>query len=201
LKPKHPWRESDDDEKEDPDADKKEKDEEEDDKKEEPADEEDDVKPVTTTPPKKEEPKPVKEPVKPKPTPTKPPAPEPKKGDFNPEFGLYVERPFYIVSSLGKGRYLDVVNSRLVIKTQNEFDSQKWWFDQKTKTIQNVMYKGKSFDIQHGGRTGNMQLWTTNGQWFQVFKYETHYFMNVKDSRVLEVSDSQDSEGQTCGIK
>jgi len=43
---------------------------------------------------------------------------EPKKGEFNKDFGLYVERPFYIISSLPANRYLDIINNRnFVIKT------------------------------------------------------------------------------------
>jgi hypothetical protein len=45
---------------------------------------------------------------------------EPKKGELNKDFGLYVERPFYIVSELGEHRYLDLINNRnMVIKTRN----------------------------------------------------------------------------------
>jgi hypothetical protein len=44
---------------------------------------------------------------------------EPKKGELNKEFGLIVERPFYIVSQLG-GRYIEIVdNTKPVIKTRN----------------------------------------------------------------------------------
>jgi len=50
---------------------------------------------------------------------------EPTKGEFSPRFGLYVERPFYIVSQLGSNRYLDLINSRnFVIKTQNGRNTQ-----------------------------------------------------------------------------
>jgi hypothetical protein len=31
---------------------------------------------------------------------------DPRKGELNKRFGLYVERPFYIVSRLGRQRYL-----------------------------------------------------------------------------------------------
>jgi hypothetical protein len=61
---------------------------------------------------------------------------EPGKGELNEEFGLYVERPFYIVSALPDGRYLDLINNRnMVIKTQNGRNTQLWWFDQKSLTI------------------------------------------------------------------
>jgi hypothetical protein len=45
---------------------------------------------------------------------------EPTKGQLNKEYGLYVERPFHVISSLGSGRYLEVINNRnMVIKTRN----------------------------------------------------------------------------------
>lgn len=83
-------------------------------------------------------PKPSKRPVivnggnKPAPTPkpeqpVKKPEPpkekEPGKGELNKEYGLYVERPFYIISMCGEKRYLDVVGRNVVVKTPNEFDS------------------------------------------------------------------------------
>jgi len=55
---------------------------------------------------------------------------EPGKGELNEEFGLYVQRPFYIVSALGSHRYLEVINSKnMVIKTKNSHKTQVWWFD------------------------------------------------------------------------
>jgi hypothetical protein len=36
---------------------------------------------------------------------------EPTKGELNPEFGFYVETPFYIVSELGEHRHLTVINN------------------------------------------------------------------------------------------
>ena len=56
---------------------------------------------------------------------------EPKKGEFNPDFGLYVERPFYIISELAEHRYLDLINNRnMVIKTRNGRKTQQWYFHQ-----------------------------------------------------------------------
>jgi len=49
----------------------------------------------------------------------------PKKGEMNEEFNLVVERPFYIVSHLTSGRYLDIINRNdVVIKTFNGFPTQ-----------------------------------------------------------------------------
>ena len=41
----------------------------------------------------------------------------PKKGEWYPEFGVYVERPMFIQTNLGSDKYLDVVANKLVIKT------------------------------------------------------------------------------------
>jgi hypothetical protein len=45
---------------------------------------------------------------------------EPGKGELNEDFGLYVERDFYVVTALSSGRYLDLISNRnFVIKTSN----------------------------------------------------------------------------------
>ena len=61
---------------------------------------------------------------------------EPTKGQFNKKFGLYVERDFYVVSTLPDQRYLDLINNRnMVIKTQNGRKTQVWYFHQQSLTI------------------------------------------------------------------
>jgi hypothetical protein len=50
--------------------------------------------------------------------------PEPKKGELNKYFNLYVERPFYIISFLGNNRYIDLLGRNAVIKTPNGFKTQ-----------------------------------------------------------------------------
>jgi hypothetical protein len=60
---------------------------------------------------------------------------EPKKGQKNKDFGLYVERPFHIVSQAGRHRYLDLISRNLVIKIANGRKTQLFWFDQRSKTI------------------------------------------------------------------
>jgi len=55
---------------------------------------------------------------------------EPTKGELNTDFGLYVERDFYVVSELPDHRYLDLINNRnMVIKTPNGRKTQIWYFD------------------------------------------------------------------------
>jgi len=103
---------------------------------------------------------------------------EPQKGEFNPRFGLYVERDFYVVSQLPENSYLDLINNRnFVIKVSNGRPSQKWYFHQQSLTIR-TRYNNQSWDIQSAGRTRNMQIWSTNSGWFQIFKYEGEQFIN-----------------------
>lgn len=61
---------------------------------------------------------------------------EPVKGEINTDFGLYVERDFYVVSELKQNRYLDLINNRnMVIKTPNGRKTQIWYFHQQSLTI------------------------------------------------------------------
>jgi hypothetical protein len=91
---------------------------------------------------------------------------EPGKGELNEEYGLYVERPFHIVSALGQNRYLDLINNRnMVIKTPNGRNTQIWYFDQRTLTIKTKL-NNQSFDINSSGNSDNMQIWSTNSQWW-----------------------------------
>jgi len=137
------------------------------------------------------------EPPTPKPKdPTPEPPKEPGPGEWVAEYGFYIQRDFYLISSLGSGRYLDVVDQKnVVIKTPNEYDSQKWYFDWKTKTIRNRMYKHKSLDIANGGSSDDLQIWNANGQWFQVFVYTQNYVINKRDGRCLTVNNGSDTEG------
>lgn len=57
--------------------------------------------------------------------------PEPKKGEFSPKWGFYVERPFYIVSEMKSNRHITQLSSDrfTIIKTANGNKSQKFYFD------------------------------------------------------------------------
>ena len=121
---------------------------------------------------------------------------EPGKGQLNSRFGLYVERPFNIVSALGSHKYLDLINNRnMVIKTRNGRNTQTWYFHQQSLTIRTKL-NNQSFDIQNSGRTSNMQIWSTNSGWWQLFKYENKMFINMSNGKVLDVAGSKDAEGQ-----
>ena len=72
---------------------------------------------------------------------------EPVKGELNKDFGLYVERPFYIVSQLKSNRYLDLLdNRRFAIKTPNGRNTQIWYFHQQSLTIKTKL-NNQSWDI------------------------------------------------------
>jgi membrane carboxypeptidase/penicillin-binding protein PbpC len=91
---------------------------------------------------------------------------EPKKGELNKDFGLYVERDFYAVSEMGQHRYIDLINNRnMVIKTPNGRKTQTWYFDQKSLTIKTRL-NNQSWDIKSAGKTRDMQIWSTNSGWF-----------------------------------
>jgi hypothetical protein len=56
---------------------------------------------------------------------------DPRKGELNKRFGLYVDRDFYIISQLSRHRYLDVIdNTYVAIKTRNGRKTQSWYFHQ-----------------------------------------------------------------------
>jgi hypothetical protein len=91
---------------------------------------------------------------------------EPTKGQFNEKFGLFVERDFYVVSSLSTNKYLDLINNRnMVIKTRNGRKTQVWYFHQQSMTIRTRL-NNQSWDIKSSGKTNDMQIWSTNSNWF-----------------------------------
>jgi len=91
---------------------------------------------------------------------------EPGKGEFNERFGLYVERPFYIISDLPTHRYLDVINSnKLAIKTRNGRKTQEWYFHQQSLTIR-TKNNNYSFNIQSNGGGNPMEITSTNSNWW-----------------------------------
>jgi hypothetical protein len=81
---------------------------------------------------------------------------EPTKGQLNKEFGLYVERDFFIISAMASRRYVEVIDNRnIVIKIPNGMKGQKWYFHQPTKTIRTRL-NNQSFDIQSSGKSNNL---------------------------------------------
>jgi hypothetical protein len=91
---------------------------------------------------------------------------EPGKGELNQEFGLYVERPFYIVTEMNSHRYVDLINNRnMVLKVPNGRNTQVWYFHQQSLSIR-TKYNNQSWDIKSSGKSNDMQIWSTNSRWW-----------------------------------
>jgi membrane carboxypeptidase/penicillin-binding protein PbpC len=92
---------------------------------------------------------------------------EPKKGELNEDFGLYVDRTFYVVSQMKSGRYLDLIGRNFVIKTRNGRTTQQWYFHQQSLTIRSRS-NNQSWDIKSSGKSADMQVWSTksNSAWW-----------------------------------
>lgn len=126
--------------------------------------------------------------------------PEPKKGDMFKDFNLVIDRPFFIVSALPDGRYIDVLSNNMVIKTRNGFDSQQWYFDYASRTIKNMKTKSHSINIQNNGKGTNMEIRNTNSASYQMFKFDGAYLISIKDNNVIQVPGDKDEEGQSVTI-
>jgi hypothetical protein len=90
-----------------------------------------------------------------------------KKGEMNKDFGFKIGTDFYIESQLSSKRYLDIVGSYdVVIKTPNSYNSQKWFFDNKTKTLKSRKSTSYSLEITNAGRNQLARIYSTYGYWY-----------------------------------
>lgn len=91
----------------------------------------------------------------------------PKAGDNHKGSGLRVGKDFHIISTFGRGRYLDFTNEsrNLIMKTQNGKKSQTWYFDYTSMTIRN-RFNNKSLEISGSGNGKNMQWGNTSSKWW-----------------------------------
>lgn len=92
--------------------------------------------------------------------------PEPKKGQYNQDFGFYVMRPFYIQSQTAGARFLTLMGSNVVISAQTGEANQRFYFDQTTKTIKTAAQANRSLDIASNGRSTNLQVGVTSNVWW-----------------------------------
>jgi hypothetical protein len=90
---------------------------------------------------------------------------EPRKGELNKDFGLYVERDFHIVSRMRTGRYVDLVSNNFVLKRSNGFKTQVWYFHQQSLTIRSRK-NNYSWTIKSNGGAKEMYVTSTNSKWF-----------------------------------
>jgi hypothetical protein len=92
---------------------------------------------------------------------------DPRKGELNKRFGLYVERDFHVISRMGKHRYLDLLpNRNFYLKTRNGRNTQKFWFHQKTLTIKSRNWTSYSWTIKSSGNSKDMWVTTTTSRWW-----------------------------------
>jgi hypothetical protein len=61
-------------------------------------------------------------------------------------------------------------------------------------------YNNQSWDIKSAGKTNDMQIWSTNSGWFQIFKYENNQFINWTNNKVLDVRGGKDVEGNPVQV-
>jgi hypothetical protein len=92
---------------------------------------------------------------------------DPRKGELNKRFGLYVERDFHIVSRLRSGRYLDLLpNIYFYLKTRNGRKTQTFWFHQTTLTIKSRHWTSYSWTILSSGNSKDMWVTSTTSRWW-----------------------------------
>jgi len=91
--------------------------------------------------------------------------PELQKGEFNAEFGFYVGKEFSIITKMAGSRRIDIVNDQLVIKTRSSSTTQRWYFDQSSRTIKSAS-SNKSWDIRGSGKQNILQVWNTSSRWW-----------------------------------
>jgi hypothetical protein len=119
-----------------------------------------------------------------------------KDGDYEDDFGFKVNKDFYIVSRMARGRYIDLVSYDLKLKISNGRKSQRWYFDKKTKTIRSRQTTSYSIQVQSSGNGKKMVITSTSSRWWQLFKFDGSTLRNMYDDRVIAVEDNKDVEGQ-----
>jgi hypothetical protein len=136
-------------------------------------------------------------------------AAEPKKGELNKDFGLYVDRPFFVVSTLKEERYVDTVSEggaeNLRIKVSNGRTSQLWWFDQGSKSIRSMARRSNSWSIRNRVVDGNAPMESRGfaNNWYNFFAYDETkgVFYSLEDNnRCVGVEGAKDEEGTNLQI-
>jgi hypothetical protein len=92
--------------------------------------------------------------------------PAPKKGTYMQDVGFYALRPFYIESQAGGKRFLSLMGNNAVISKQTGEVNQQFVFDPTTMTIKTQSQANRSLAIDGNGRSTNLDIDGTNGQWW-----------------------------------
>lgn len=108
---------------------------------------------------------------------------------LNEEYGLHINRPFFIVSKSAMNRVITVAGGYNLVITVRESANkrQQWTFDQSSKTIKSVQFRDRSIDV----RGTNAYAYVTDARWYQLFKYNDVNFKNEK-GEYLDVNGNKD---------
>jgi hypothetical protein len=87
---------------------------------------------------------------------------------FNKEYGMHINRPFYLRSRMPMQRVAEChgANNVWLKRWRKNTNAQQWFFDEKSKTIVNNHWKSHSLDIQSNGGSSNIRCTTTNSRWW-----------------------------------
>jgi hypothetical protein len=93
-----------------------------------------------------------------------------KAGQFtyNRSYGLYVNRPFNIVTRMKSGRMLTVAGNRILLKTKNNQSSQVFMMGSRSLRLESQQRKGWSLSMVSNGngnrRPTGLTLQRTNSK-------------------------------------
>jgi hypothetical protein len=100
---------------------------------------------------------------------------------MNKEFGLEINRPFYIVSKMWMSRVATLAGMDIKLQTLSRTNlGQQFFFDGASKTIKNQQRKDISLEIQGAGKGTNLRMSKTTARWFQLFYYRNDNLVNEK---------------------
>jgi hypothetical protein len=120
---------------------------------------------------------------------------------LNKNFGLEINRPFFIRSKLPFEKVVTKHGNSLRLETRknNGNNEQHFIFDGTTKTIKSVADKGRSISIQGGGSSPGLFLEPTNARWFQMFRYKNNNLVN-EQGKVMSINGNRDEENTAVNV-
>jgi hypothetical protein len=113
---------------------------------------------------------------------------------LNKDFGIEINRPFYIMSKMDSRRVV-VAHGAHHVRIQTMPGNHKTWrqchftFDQKSKTIKSGTWTNRSLAIS--GR--NVILQPTNSRWFQLWEYKNGQLTNTHGLNLEAANDVENS--------
>jgi hypothetical protein len=122
---------------------------------------------------------------------------------MNKEFGLEINRPFYIVSKMWMRRVATLAGRKIKLQTLSRKNlGQQFFFDEASKTIKNQQRKDLSLEIQSAGKGYvKLRMATTSARWFQLFYYRNDNLLVNEKGAVISIKDKTDSERQDIEVQ